>query len=117
MKSYLSKGIIIIQVLLIISLSRGLWETWQSRRRVEKLQDKHDQLMVEQEKLKDDVERVESNYYVEQIAREQLHMTKPGETLVMIADGVNVDVLGQNDQKKGSESIFSKWMTVLFGKE
>lgn len=106
-----------LQVLLIVSLGRGLWETLQSKRRIEQLKDKKERLVKEQGELTKEVEVVESEYYLEKIAREKLHLIKPGETVVLVGEGVIPDVLGSQDDTEVTRSNFAKWLDVLFGKD
>lgn len=109
-------GIILIQLLFIYSLSRGLWETLSSRQRIDKLQSERERLIEENNKLRETLELSESDYYIEKIARDELHLTKEGETLVIVEDGAIPEILGmdiENDQKELKN--WQKWVEVLFG--
>lgn len=110
--------VLVLELLLVVSLGRGLWETLQSRGRVDALREREAKLLQEQDRLYRELSNAESDYYIEQIARNQLHLTKPGETLVLVDEGAIPTILGDQDtQDVDTRKNWEKWWDVLFGSE
>jgi hypothetical protein len=61
---------------------------------------------------------VKSEYYLEKVAREELNMSKPGESVVIIPDGT----INENKEQKVTNANeewenWQKWWVVLSGTE
>lgn len=109
-------GIIIFQVLLIISLVRGIQLSLRARGRIEGLEKKKEELVQEEKRLKAQEEYVQSPYYLEKVAREELHLAKPGETVVIVPD-VSTQYAVRSEQEKAKEKPnWQKWWEVLMGR-
>lgn len=118
MRRIILYGVLLLQLLLIVSLSRGLWDTVHSRQRIDALYEKKTRLLREEDRLRQELRVVESDYYIEKIARETLHLAKPGEILVIVDENTIPSILGEQDVKEPEEkSNWKKWMEVLFGSE
>lgn len=109
-------AILIFQVILIGSLIRGIQVSYKSRERVEILQEKKGQLEDENKKLKEDAEYVQSDYYIEKVAREELQRAKPGEQVVILPDN-STQYAVRSDQVKNREERkiknWEKWWLLL----
>ncbi|KUK10398.1 MAG: Septum formation initiator [Clostridia bacterium 41_269] len=56
---------------------------WSLNKQIEEGIEVKKELLAEQKKLKEEIEKVKSPEYVEKLAREQLGLVKPGESLVI----------------------------------
>lgn len=102
-------AILIFQIVLIGSLIRGIQVSYKSRERVEILQEKKGQLEEENAKLKEDVAYVQSDYYIEKVAREELQRAKPGEQVVILPDGSTQYAVRREQAKKNEEKRLENW--------
>ena len=84
MRKIILYGVIIFQLLLIVSLVRGIQLSRRSVERIADLQATKDKLLEEQEAIKKQGEYVQSPIYLETVAREELHLSKPGEIVVIV---------------------------------
>jgi len=76
------------------------------------------QLENEAKELKTREEYVESPYYLEKVAREELQLSKPGETVVIVPDiysTVETDRREAEDLKE--KANWQKWWDVLSGNQ
>lgn len=118
MKKFIHYGVVFVEVLLLISLSRGLYETLSSRERIDNLQTRKEQLLDQEANLQQELLYVESDYYIESVARNKLHLTKSGETLVLVDPAAIPEILGlQEIQEVDDRENWQKWMEILFGSE
>ena len=81
------------------------------------MQETKAKLEEERDKLKAEQENVNSEFYLEKVAREELHLTKPGETVVIVPESILVgtqasDVRGQEKEAKPNWSL---WFEILSG--
>lgn len=118
MKKFIHYGVVFIEILLLISLSRGLYETLSSRERIDNLQTQKEQLLQEEGDLQRELSYVESDYYIESVARNKLHLTRPGETLVLVDPAAIPEILGLEETLEVDDrENWQKWMEILFGSE
>ncbi|MBP9669829.1 septum formation initiator family protein [Candidatus Woesebacteria bacterium] len=117
MRRFVLYGVIVFQILLIISLVRGIQLSARSKERIERMQQTKEKLLVEREKLKQEQEYVQSPFYLEEVARNELHLSKEGETVVIIPESI---ILGEGNSSQ--ESVISrdkpnwqKWWGVVSG--
>lgn len=119
MRKIVLYAVIIFQILLIISLVRGIQLSHRSKERIEVMQKTKDKLLLEQEKLKQEQEYVSSDFYLEKVAREELHLAKTGETVVIIPDNLMINE-ENNTQDLANTQIdkpnWQKWFEVLSGR-
>lgn len=109
--------VIIFQIILVVSLVRGIQLSMRSRLRIVDLEQKKQQLEAEAEELKKNEEYVASPYYLEKVAREELHLAKPGETVVIIPDTrYQISDGSKKAEEKGEKANWQKWLEVLSGK-
>ncbi len=119
MRKYVMYGVIFFQVLLITSLVRGIQLSKRASGRIEGLEATKAKLVSEQEKLKKEEEYVGSPYYLEKVAREELHLAKEGETVVIVPEG-RKEELGVRKQELGEsreKPNWQKWWEVLSGRQ
>ena len=90
--------ILFFQVLLIASLVRGAYQTLKSRERIAKLEEQKAALEIKKGELDKKLVEVQSPNYLEKVARDELHMSKPGETVVIVPQSY-----GEGEEKRKME--------------
>jgi cell division protein FtsB len=116
MRKWGQYAIIVFQILLIISLARGIQLSKRSNVRIANLQGERDKLMAEAQKLQKEGDYVASPYYLEKVAREELHLSKEGETVVIIPEGAIVETRDEVvSASEGEKANWQKWWDVLSG--
>jgi cell division protein FtsB len=118
MRKIVLYGVIIFQILLIISLIRGIQISRKSSERIASLEQVKEKLLQESQKIKQEGEYVQSPFYLEKVARDELNLAKPGETVVIVPEGFNQE-LGTRNQELGSSGEkpnWQKWWEVLSGR-
>jgi cell division protein FtsB len=116
MRRFVLYGIIIFQVLLIVSLVRGIQLSARSKERIESMVQTKEKLLAERKKLQEEREYVQSPFYLEQVARNELHLSKEGETIVIIPDAMIMSQEGNKQvEEKIEKSNWQKWWEVLSG--
>ncbi|MFH2085482.1 MAG: septum formation initiator family protein [bacterium] len=116
MKKIVLYGIIIFQLLLIMSLVRGIQLSRKSDQRIESLKESKERLLAEQEKLNREKGYVQSPYYLEKVARDELHLSKPGESVVIVPDSQwEAKFDDRQMEKEPEEPNWRKWWGVLSG--
>lgn len=115
MNKYLKRGIIVFELLLIVSLLRGIEMSKKSRGRVSELEKRREEASSRKEELEKRLEYVESEEYLEKVAREELNLAKEGETVVILPDQKQ---LQEQEEGEVVEEMtnWEKWKVVLFGK-
>lgn len=117
MKKIGTYAIVLFQVILIGSLIRGIQVSINARSRVKSLEEKRDILAQERRELEERLSYVESETYVEKVAREELQLTKPGETMVIVPDFIReVEEKTQPIELQEEKPNYLKWWEVLSGK-
>lgn len=116
MRKYILYGVILFQIALIISLSRGIQVSKRSAERIAGLERTKQKLEEEKAKLQEEARYIESPYYLETVAREELKLSKPGETVVIIPEGVIVQTKeqGRSEIEEEKEN-WEKWWEVISG--
>ncbi len=109
MRKIVLYGVIIFQILIIISLVRGTAISKRSTNRIEGMKETKAKLEEERDRLRKEQEYVSSDFYLEKVAREELHLTKPGETVVIVPENV---IMGTqvNEQKVQTQDVKSNWV-------
>lgn len=110
--------VIIFQIILIVSLVRGIQLSLKSKVRIQTLVATKEKLEAEQKKLADQQAYVQTPYYLEKVARDELHLAKPGETVVIVPDSVETQNKEQGISNVEKEKPnWQKWWGVLTGSD
>ena len=82
------------------------------------MQETKKKLEEERDKLKKEQENVNSEYYLEKVAREELHLTKPGETVVIVPESILIGTQTNDVEEKVLEvkPNWMLWFEILSGK-
>jgi cell division protein FtsB len=115
MRRFVLYGVIVFQILLIVSLVRGIQLSQRSKERIESMQQTKEKLLAEREKLTQEQEYVQSPFYLEEVARNELHLSKSGETVVIIPEDLIVVENSQQAEPKAEKPNWEKWWGVLSG--
>lgn len=100
-------------ILLFINLIRTFVQTYESKRAVKTLRKEVSLLEKSRSKLEKVVQERQSDQYAEKVARNELNLTKPGETIVVIEEPTNTG--DQSDKPKNSNlSIPQQWKKLIF---
>lgn len=103
---------------MIVSLVRGIEISRRSKDRIDELQNSKDKFVQEITDLEKKQKEVESEYYLEKVAREELHLSKPGEMVVIVPDNLIYTApaaeVGVNTQR--SKPNWIRWIEILSGK-
>ncbi|MCL5411787.1 MAG: septum formation initiator family protein [Patescibacteria group bacterium] len=78
--------LIILGIFLVISLARGVWDSYRSGSRLGESESKLAALKNENDKLKKEISFRQSDYFIEKEAREKLNLGKPNETAVALPE-------------------------------
>lgn len=113
-KRLVTSLIIIFSFYLIVSLSREIIELIQKEQVIEQEQLKLEELMVETQLLKEELNYVQSEEFVEKEARGKLGLSKEGETIVVLPE--NFEEMVESSRKGiGVEKIpnWRKWLRIF----
>lgn len=118
MKKIVLYGVIIFQILIIVSLVRGIEIAKRSKERIDDLENTKAKLVQEKIELEKKQKEVESEYYLEKVAREELHLSKPGETVVIVPDSLvyTSPIAEAHATPPPTKPNWIKWIEILSGK-
>ncbi len=106
---------LLVEVGVVISLSRGLIGALKTRDSLKDLEVEKKKLEEEKKTLEERLKEVKKPDYLEYVAREELNLTKPEETLVI----VDKELLEKDEGKRGvmKEKLknWQKWRLLILG--
>jgi cell division protein FtsB len=112
MKSKLLTGLIIIVGLyLIVSFSREIVGLLNKTKEIGKEQEKLEKLKTDNIALKQQLEYVQSNEFVEKEARDKLGMAKDGEAVVLMPENTSTS---ETQIQQEESSNWKKWWQLFF---
>lgn len=114
-KKLVSGLILVFVIFTIVSLARNVYNLVQTGKQLEKTEKKIQGLKQDQGNLKKDLDRVESDQFIEEEARKKLNYVK-GEEVVVILPKENTDQQQETLNKKPL-SNWQKWLNLLFGEK
>ena len=104
---------VILGLVLIWSLSKGLWEVREGYKRVEEAEGVLRQEKEKKESLEKEYERVQDNEYIEKIVRDELNMQKGGETVVVLPDRESLRLEDSLNEENKAEKNWVKWWNLI----
>jgi len=117
MRKIILYGVILFQIGLIIALVRGVQLSRRSISRIALMEETKVKLEAEKEKLQQQEEYVNSPYYLEKVARDELGLAKTGERVVIVPEGTIIEASSQKlENGKREKANWQKWLAVLSGK-
>lgn len=102
-KKVVNKGRLILMVIVVILFIvlcmsvKNIFDLWSEQKALEA---QNQELLLEKESLKEELENVNDAEYIEEQARVQLKLIKPGEILYILQDDENEGDQGETDDKK-----------------
>lgn len=115
MQKYLRYAGVLFEIALIVSLLQNIGQARQARTRVTELVEERDELWEERVGLLAELEYVQSPAYLEKVAREELNLAKPGETVVIVPEGQVSEPVNQQEESEEEKPNYLKWWEVLSG--
>lgn len=105
---------LILGIWLVVALSRDLWQLLNKKDRIEKMIVKKENLLTENQGLKEKLNYVESEEFVEKEAREKLNMAKEGETIVVLPE--KITVADPRTSRPAAENLpnWQQWLNLFF---
>ena len=115
-RKWIGKLIVVgISLYLIVVMTVDLIKLMKPENRVKEAEGAVEMLELEQEELKQQLARVESEAYVEQQIRDQLMLARPGETVVVIPFDLNQAESGEGMVQERQENLanWQKWARLF----
>lgn len=117
LKGYTRLIALVLTFLLIVSLVRNIKKTLEAEGRIEKKQERVEELKAENEELKRRLESVTSDEFIERQLREKLGLVKEDEIIVVLPDEETLRALipePQEEEDTLPKPNWQKWL-ALFG--
>lgn len=117
LKLYSGFIIAFIIALLIISLMRNIAKTVAAQKRIQKEEARVESLRVENEKLRERLEKETSEAYIEKQMRDKLGLAKKGETIVILPDEETLKKLAPvllSEEDVLPDPNWKKWLNLFF---
>jgi len=107
-------GVITLSVFLIIGLIKNAIDLYQSRGRLETVQQTVDQLQAQKQQLKQTLLLQSDPAFLDQTIHNQLNLAKPGETIISISgsDSTQTNQPSPSPKPKPSSTL-SQWWQLL----
>ena len=109
MKKFLKKGLIVIFLISIFSLSQGVWSSFQKLGSLKKSDSEIAKLKGENERLKKEKAYRQSDFYIESAAREKLGLSKEGEKVYL----KNISSSTSADLKEKKLANWQEWLELF----
>ena len=117
LKGYTRLIALVLTLLLIVSLVRNIKKTLEAEGRIEKKEERVEELKAENEELRKRLESVTSDEFVEKQLREKLGLVKENEIIVVLPDEETLRALIPEPKEEVDtlpKPNWQKWLT-LFG--
>lgn len=107
--------IIVVSAILVVNLSRSIWDLWRRRDIVAERKDVLLRLEKENKRLKDELIYSESPLFIEQEARNRLGLGKEGEQVVILPKSQIPNSNNQTkEEKEGNLPNWKRWWRLFF---
>lgn len=105
-----------VSAILVVNLSRSIWDLWRRRDIVAERQEVLHRLEVENKRLKDELTYSESPLFIEQEARNRLGLGREGEEIVLLPKGQDSGLKTEDSGEKNKEEVpnWKKWWRLFF---
>lgn len=114
MKKFWTYVLLIFQIGMIVSLIKGIQVTLDSKSRVNNLEMQKTKLEEEKDRLEAQYKYVQSPEYLEKVARDELHLSKPGEEVVIVPEELLQQPEKVQIEPEKNLPIYMKWWEVFF---
>lgn len=106
--------IIGVSAILVVNLSRSIWDLWRRRDIVAERQEVLHRLEKENKRLKDELIYSESPLFIEQEARNRLGLGKEGEEVVLLPKSQIPNPNNQTKEKEENLPNWKRWWRMFF---
>lgn len=111
-------GVTAIIAFIVINAVKTSWDIYKKGDRLTKLEAEVAGLQTKKADLEKEAVQVDTPEFIEQEARDELHMVKPGERIVILPaePGTldNLGVLGSSSQPVSQIPIWKQWLSLIF---
>ncbi len=98
MKKLASRGLTIVLLIMTISLSRGVWDSYQKLDDLKTTESEVKALKTENANLEEEKLFRQTDFYIEKAAREKLGLAKTGETVIVAEETASKSAQEENDR-------------------
>ena len=109
---------IIIVFLVLVSAARSISSLTSSRSRVQIAEERRAAIGKEQEKLKDELSVVQSDFFQEKLARDKLGLAREGEVVIVLPDEALLRRLSprvvEEEKRELPEPNWKRWASLFF---
>lgn len=113
-KKLISVAILLFGLYLIFTFSQDLWVLVQKEREIGMGQEKLEELETTNEKLKEQLEYVQGEQFIEKEARDKLGMAREGETVVMLPENLGQVAGLKKEEEEQNLPNWEKWLKLFF---
>lgn len=108
--------IFIIVIMLIVSLVKDIWQLSHAGDRVKQTEEKLAKAKQEKQELNDKLKYYQTEEFLESQIRDKLQMNKPGETIVVLPEGLIADASDEIKPQKdaGELSNWQRWLKLFW---
>lgn len=107
---------LLLALMLSISLVRNIVRISSANDKIMAARKKVEELEVQNKKLKEEVENVESDFFAQKTARDKLGLAKQGETVIVLPDEATLKKIAPG-HKEGEETLpdphWKKWLDLF----
>lgn len=112
--SWWQLGITVLGIYMLVAGLKGTGDWIRARRRLSDASARLLKIQEENTKLKGEWEKVDNPAYVERVARDELGMQLPGETVVIVRQETEKrEEIGKKDKNDESVQNWEKWTRLL----
>ena len=101
-------------IYLVFDLSRDLFNLIKKRERIENMEDKIEELALNSKELKERLEYVQSDEFVEKEARDKLNMAKEDEIIVVLPEDFKVPDFQASKDSTEDLPNWQQWLKLFF---
>lgn len=111
---------LILSVLFIgvtISLIKSTWDMLKSNKRLEELENEVNTLNMEKNQVEESIKYKETDEFVEEFARNELNLIKPGEDVYVVINSDNIDNPNNNaipQEIVENKKVYKQWIELFF---
>lgn len=107
--------IIVVSAVLVVNLSRSIWDLWRRRDILGERQAVLKRLEAEQARLQKEFEYAQSPEFIEQEARNRLGLAREGETVVLMPND-KLPMINGATEEKIQENVpnWKRWWKLFF---
>ena len=114
MKKILFFVVLIASVFVIINLSRSIYTLWQKRDLIVDAERELVKQKQENQRVKSQLSYVESEEFIEEVARNKLLLVKPGEQGLLVAEDLIKETSSPSANVRKEDPNWKKWLKLFF---